>query len=537
MEKKEITVQNTQGRAVAGASVLITKADGSATTIYSSSTGGAAGNPVITDAFGKASFYAMDGRYNAIASVNGVVVGRELDFLLEDPSDNPDVTLTALAADNGSEFVGGTWFDGFLGKVSALGTSIGASLIGFIQAGAGAVARSIQDKLRETVSVKDFGAVGDGVTDDLEAFAKAYDAAEAGGRVKVPAGTFAGVSGALTGTKFVIWETEGQPAGGGIWSLPGLIEQGFTSRKITAIQQTTPDSDNKISFNRLANHSGGAPGFVCTNVTVATTVGASNTNFEWGLLSILNNNAATGENCAFYGQGNKLAVGPTWAGVFEATDKTNAADPVAGLLGLEIDVFANGTDANNNRIGIDFVVGQANRGGSNVACEAYAAVRVNHRNNAGDAGEFKFGMVVNSAKVAGISLRETGRMGIDTSEATFNDATVPNMAFQMASGQRINFSASLTRTLRYEASTTALRYASGSAVLLEVGDDGSLRAGGEIRVLGTKVVGSRDTGWLAMTGTANKNTAYDTTSVTLPQLAGRVMAIQAALVSHGLIGA
>jgi hypothetical protein len=39
-----------------------------------------------------------------------------------------------------------------------------------------------------------------------------------------------------------------------------------------------------------------------------------------------------------------------------------------------------------------------------------------------------------------------------------------------------------------------------------------------------------------MTGTANENTVYDTATVTLAQLAGRVMALQAALTTHGLIG-
>lgn len=55
-------------------------------------------------------------------------------------------------------------------------------------------------------------------------------------------------------------------------------------------------------------------------------------------------------------------------------------------------------------------------------------------------------------------------------------------------------------------------------------------------ISGTKVVGARDTGWSAMTGTTNKATVYDTATVTLAQLAGRVMALQAALTTHGLIG-
>jgi hypothetical protein len=41
--------------------------------------------------------------------------------------------------------------------------------VSFLQAGTGATPRTAQDKMRETVSVKDFGAVGDGVTDDTAA--------------------------------------------------------------------------------------------------------------------------------------------------------------------------------------------------------------------------------------------------------------------------------------------------------------------------------------------------------------------------------
>ena len=57
----------------------------------------------------------------------------------------------------------------------------------FLQAGTGAVTRTMQDKARDIISVKDFGAVGDGVANDTAAMQAAHNT---GKTVYSPAGRY-----------------------------------------------------------------------------------------------------------------------------------------------------------------------------------------------------------------------------------------------------------------------------------------------------------------------------------------------------------
>ena len=99
--------------------------------------------------------------------------------------------LDSLASPIGATLVGatgGAWST-VQAFISYLVSSVGSLIVGFIQSGAGAVITNVQSRLRKTVLVTDFGAVGDGVVDDTPAIAAALTRA-AGNKLKFPPGVY-----------------------------------------------------------------------------------------------------------------------------------------------------------------------------------------------------------------------------------------------------------------------------------------------------------------------------------------------------------
>lgn len=80
----------------------------------------------------------------------------------------------------------------FTTAVQTTGNATDASVVTYTAPFTGAVAYTVEDKLAETVSVKDFGAVGDGVTDDTAAIKNALTAlyAKGNGCLYFPEGTY-----------------------------------------------------------------------------------------------------------------------------------------------------------------------------------------------------------------------------------------------------------------------------------------------------------------------------------------------------------
>ena len=80
-------------------------------------------------------------------------------------------------------------------RLSGVVVEVDATDVAFLQAGSGAVVRTAQSKMRDVVSVKDFGAVGDGVADDTVAIQNALNAAK---HVIVPSGMTPLISSTVT---------------------------------------------------------------------------------------------------------------------------------------------------------------------------------------------------------------------------------------------------------------------------------------------------------------------------------------------------
>jgi len=366
---------------------------------------------------------------------------------------------------------------------------LGDALIGFKQANAdgflaNAVARNVSLKLEEYVSVLDFGAVPDGVTDSTQAFQNAYDVAPINGTIHVPSGDY--IVSSVSGTKNVLWLADGINTAGWSLDLPGILFSLFQNRILTQKTRTTSTDYATSEVQRICNYSGGTAGFVNSAGRFYTKASSNVTNFEWALIGQIDNYATAGENVGVYGQGLKHATGPTWGGVFEGTDLTNASvsGSSGGLLGLEVDIWCNGTDGVDSinstttvqtigarRIGIDVTAGNAQwiRNGTNGIGrgEAFAGIRVGGSTNATTGGAYYNGLAIMTALSAGIynyavstwGIRQSGNyiVGIDLAESV--NAT---SAIRIKANDNIALEATSAVKLKYNSSTGYIEFYNGS---------------------------------------------------------------------------
>jgi hypothetical protein len=366
-------------------------------------------------------------------------------------------------------------------------------------------------------NVKQYGAKGDGTTNDTAAFQKAIDASL--GVVDIPDGRWLVSAASLTGASTIYFRASDALNSGGSApvALPGITDSIYNGRRTILHTDGNVDETALLQISRTTTYTGGTAGNVNTSLYVSTVTAGPETQNEWAGLFYQNNFATSGENVGLYAKAIKIGAGSTWALVAEFRDKNT--DPTGSAVSLEVGLFANGTDTNSNRVAIDISIGKDDSGGT-INTTSYG-VRVGPQDAVAGAGKVKYGFAVTST---------FDTAAFDASQGTQSSGA---FAFKMKEGQKMAFDDTGARTWFYSSGSLVFQLSGVTKAAIDIS---SGAAGGAYSIQGSQIIGPRDTGWTAMTGTPNEATAYDTASVTTAQLAGRVMALQTALTTHGLIG-
>lgn len=178
MARRPDTLRDQNGVPIPGALVTVIAYDGSAA-ILTNDDGSPLANPFPTDDFGGYVYNTTAGRYTEQFSYGGRTVGRDRDVVVGDliaaidPSPANGGKYVALDASGVPVYASGTGADA--GLRTDLAASGGAALSGFLASGTGATFRTAQDKLRDFVCVRDFGAVGGNSALDTPAINAAID--------------------------------------------------------------------------------------------------------------------------------------------------------------------------------------------------------------------------------------------------------------------------------------------------------------------------------------------------------------------------
>lgn len=133
--------------------------------------------PLVTDADGGFEYKVADGVYRHDFWKNSVMIYRDNRVIVGTPA-----TIEASLGAFGISLIANATADDALSDLG-LSASSGSSKVGFLQSGSGALLRTAQDKMRDTVSVKDFYNPSD--PDDTLSFTRAL---ATGKKVYAPAG-------------------------------------------------------------------------------------------------------------------------------------------------------------------------------------------------------------------------------------------------------------------------------------------------------------------------------------------------------------
>jgi hypothetical protein len=183
-------------------------------------------NPIIANASGRLAneiWLPVSGAYKFVLKDTNDVLIATYDNIPSIPQPSIVNDASSISYEQGYTVTAGAFTVGANYLITSVGTTdfiaIGASAnatgILFTATGVGSgtgtaqYSRTVQAKLRETVSVKDFGAVGDGVTNDTAAIQAALTSLTSGGTLIIPTGTYKLTSGLTVSANEITVQCQG----------------------------------------------------------------------------------------------------------------------------------------------------------------------------------------------------------------------------------------------------------------------------------------------------------------------------------------
>lgn len=363
----------------------------------------------------------------------------------------------------------------------------------YTPSGTGYVETTIKAKLRETFSIADFGAAGDGVTDDtaINTAARAAIVAAGGGRLHYP------------------------PAAG--YLIDGNVRQPgdlIIDADFPAYSGDEPAGPFRVYAAAEEGVGKIAGSFIITNGAAIpfTTLG-------------------TGDTCAVSGWGYRDTGGtnPMVVANFGARIENNLG---AITWGLEVDINNEGATQDIN----DPAGGEAIVINTGSTYSPSTGIRIRRATGEGTGPGYLRGIMIDGVReqaITCVAMEAASFSGMSPAAP----GTLTILTSYKSADTDVRFTISESGEMAWgsgsAAQDTALARATAGGLILT----GPFETDTAFYVGSNQVVGARNVGWAAMTGAADESTVYAVASVTLPQLAGRVMALQAALTTHGLIGA
>ena len=220
--------------------------------------------------------------------------------------------------------------------------------------------RMLNDRFADWLNVKDFGAVHDGVTDNLAAFNATRAAALLNGTIQVPRGQLKFPNGISAGLATpVLWQTDGTTFPGGTApivtiGMPGDVTEGFfNGNKYFGKRSALKGPGATLRVDMIqSDTTGGSINDICGGISVVTQQNLGNTNSVWCLAVVGDDyaGATSGGMVGIQSTVRKHAGADCWAIQTVTLDDTGLASSANGhgFVGAEIAVRTHGLDDAGN---------------------------------------------------------------------------------------------------------------------------------------------------------------------------------------------